>query len=231
MKKLVVIASGVAAAIGFSVAICSPAQAEPFVPCPYDPDGGVQAWQQWYDKELAKASALDAEYRTKIQTLSGAERMAYAQSVLDQSKKLEDERSHPPLSCQPLSAAASAPYFKPDPLQPVPDKPLIADSLSGPPSDATSPVDCTKLKGAYDSLGPVSNSADAAAKLNHMKIPGVSQVTGASLALCGLDAIPAAIANPTADNQQRVFDGACGAVDQFTGGIINPCGDTPVGSN
>jgi hypothetical protein len=134
--------------------------------------------------------------------------------------KIVDERDHPPQSCFPLQTVSSAPYFDPEPLQPLPEDP--APSVE-------SNVDCTKLRAAYDTLGPVTNTADAAAKLNHLKIPGLSQVTGTSLALCGLDAIPAAIQDPSLENQQRVFDGACGAVDNITNGIVDPCGDTPVG--
>ena len=99
------------------------------------------------------------------------------------------------------------------------------------PQGETAPVDCTKLRDAYDSIGPVINGADAAEKINRLRIPGVSQVTAVSLGLCGIDAIPAAINNPTPDNQQRVFDGGCGFVNQFTNGIIDVCGDTPVGSD
>lgn len=99
------------------------------------------------------------------------------------------------------------------------------------PDDGRSAVDCTKLRGAYDTLGPVINAGDAAEKINHLKIPGLSQVTGASLALCAIDAIPAAIGNPDQQNQLRVADGLCGSVNEFTSGLINLCGDTPVGSH
>ncbi|GFG48895.1 DUF732 domain-containing protein [Mycolicibacterium agri] len=96
------------------------------------------------------------------------------------------------------------------------------------PQGETSAVDCTKLKAAYDSLGPVIDTGDAVARLN--KLPGLSQVTGTSLALCAIDAVPAAINNPTRENQQRVADGTCGFISNFTSGLIDLCG-TPVGSH
>lgn len=222
MRKLCAMAIGFAAAVGFGFAISSPAQAEPFETCPYNPNGGVQAWQQWYDGKLAEAAALDQEYRAKLPTLSGGERMAYAESVLAQAKRMEAERSNIPAACTPLQPVADAPYFNPAPLAPMPETPLIVDGVA----PQQSGVDCTKLRQAYNDMGPVVNIGDAVARLN--KIPGLSQVQGTSLALCGIDAVPNAIGNPNQQNQQRVFDGACGAVGQFTNGLIDLCGDTPV---
>ena len=102
-------------------------------------------------------------------------------------------------------------------------------TVCAPAQGDSAPVDCTQLRKAYDSLGPVIDTGDAVAKLN--KLPGLSQVTGTSLGLCAIDAIPAAINNPTLENQQRVADGGCGFVSNFTSGLINLCGDTPVGSH
>lgn len=102
-------------------------------------------------------------------------------------------------------------------------------TVCAPAQGDSSPVDCTQLRKAYDSLGPVIDTGDAVAKLN--KLPGLSQVTGTSLGLCAIDAIPAAINNPTLENQQRVADGGCGFVSNFTSGLLNLCGDTPVGSH
>lgn len=128
---------------------------------------------------------------------------------------------------QTRPAAPTPIDFDPGPLPQSPDRPLVVDSYTPPSSN----VDCTKLRAAYDSLGPVTDATDAADKLNIMKVPGLSWITGTSLALCGLDAVPYAIDHPSPGNQQRVFDGACGAVDTVTSGVINPCGDTPVGSH
>lgn len=125
------------------------------------------------------------------------------------------------LACQNIQSTPLAPVELPT----QPEPPALQ------PDDGRSPVDCTKLRGAYDSLGPVLDAGDAAEKINHLKIPGLSQVTGTSLGLCMIDAIPAAIANPDQENQQRVADGFCGSVNEFTNGIINVCGDTPVGSH
>lgn len=113
------------------------------------------------------------------------------------------------------------PVARPD-LNPEPSPPTQA-------SEPSNGVDCTQLKGAYDSLGPVVDIGDAVAKLN--KMPGLSQVQGTSLALCGIDAIPNAIGNPSLENQQRVADASCGALSYFTSGIIDLCGTTPVGSH
>lgn len=236
MKKLLSTVSAAAATVGFGVVIISPAQAEPFIPCPYDP-AVPGAQMQYFNQKTAEIVAMQNAVNTKVLgPLTGPERAAWAASPeglaeVARERQVVQDRDHPPLACFSLQPVAAAPELNPPPLQPVPGSPLIDDIQSGPDSEVAAPVDCTKLRGAYDALGPVADSADAAAKLNHLKIPGISQVTGTSLALCGLDAIPAAIANPSQGNQQRVFDGACGAVDQFTGGIINPCGDTPVGSH
>jgi hypothetical protein len=152
--------------------------------------------------------------------------MAYAGEYLGQAKVTLDGHPTQPNRYAPVQLVdPSLARQDSTPLQPVQGPPVMGNDVI-PPSSA---VDCTKLRAAYDSLGPVTDTADAVAKLKKLKIPGISQVEGVSLALCGLDAIPAAINNPSPDNQQRVFDSGCGAIDEFTSGVINPCGDTPAG--
>lgn len=112
--------------------------------------------------------------------------------------------------------------------------PVARPDLSPPvqPPEANQPssgVDCTQLRDAYDSLGPVVDVGEAVGRIN--KLPGLSQVQAASLALCGIDAIPNAIANPTDANQQRVADAGCGTLNYLTNGLVNLCGDTSVGSH
>jgi hypothetical protein len=65
MKKLVATVSGVAAAIGFNIAICSPAQAEPFVRCPYDVTAGPQAQKQYFDQKTAQLAAMENDVNTR----------------------------------------------------------------------------------------------------------------------------------------------------------------------
>lgn len=230
LKKLAVVAGGIAAAIGFSLSGTVPAKAEPYVPCPFDmtTEAGRQALKQSFDNYSAQVRAIN----NKANNRPVEEREAFSKSpqgieMMARANQLIAERTQQSATCwDTLTLRAPAPVddFNPAPLDPLPDRPMIVDSYAPP----TSNVDCTKLRAAYDALGPVTDATDAAAKLNHMKIPGLSLITGISLAQCGLDAIPAAIDNPSLDNQQRVFDGACGAVDNVTNGIINPCGDTPV---
>lgn len=242
VKRLVAVVGGLAAAVGVSVAVSEPAQADPAA-CPFDmhTDAGRQALQQSFDNYTAQVAAMQKEFNDQSPTArEAALTNGEVDKALAKQKQLIDERQAQAFTCwDTLSAPPQSPMGPLLPtLDPLPDAPLderlpqptapmIVDSLG----DPQSAVDCTKLRSAYDSLGPVTSSADAVAKLNHLKIPGLSQVTGVSLGLCGLDAIPAAIENPTLGNQQRVYDGACGAVDNFTNGIINPCGDTPVGSH
>jgi hypothetical protein len=172
MIKLVATLSGAAAAIGFAVIVSPTAQADPFVPCPYDPT--VQGAQmQYFNQKTAELKAMQDDVNTRVLgPLSGPERDAWAASpagleALAQMRKIVDERDHPPQSCFPLQTVSSAPYFDPEPLQQLPEAPLIVD----PAPSVESNVDCTKLRAAYDTLGPVTNTADAAAKLNHLKIP------------------------------------------------------------
>jgi hypothetical protein len=218
VKKLVATISGVAAALAATcLAYSPPAAGGPA--CPYDMStraGQSAMGQQVLDYTQRASATHDVGDLNALNNLTYACIDGYSQQPNPQQQQYPQ-----------MQLIAPLPDFNPGPLQPVPTPPLIVDSYT-PPSSG---VDCTKLRAAYDSLGPVASTADAVAKLNHIKIPGVSQVTGTSLALCALDAIPNAIGNPSPANQQRVFDGGCGAVDEVTGGIINPCGDTTAGSN
>ncbi len=233
MKKLSTLISSAVCVVGFSVLGCPQAVSDTFGPCPYDPSDPASQ-TQYFNQKTAELVALQNDVNTRILGgMSSAEKDAWAASpagaaALAQMQKIVYDRDHPPDNCVPLQSVSALPSFNPGPLA-VPDKPLIVDSL--PDADAEAPVDCTQLRRAYDSLGPVLDTADAAAKLNHLRVPGLSQVTGLHLAMCGLDAIPAALESPSSLNQQRVFDGACGGIEQVTNGLINICGDTPVGSN
>lgn len=81
-----------------------------------------------------------------------------------------------------INAPAPMPAFNPGPLQPVQGAPQINDT--GTLQQSSSGVDCTKLRAAYDSLGPVASTADAIGKLDKLKLPGISQ-EGTSLAFAG----------------------------------------------
>ncbi|WP_131816167.1 hypothetical protein [Mycolicibacterium porcinum] len=234
MKRLIATVSSIAAALGLGVVVSSPVQAEPYG-CPFDmtTDAGKQALDQ-----------SSANFTAQIRAINNAandrpvdQREAFSKSpegiaMMAQANQLVKDRDDQRKLCfDSLALQAPAPIdFNPGPLeQPIGQGVPQIDDTNMP--ESSSNVDCTKLRAAYDTLGPVTDNADAAAKLNHLKIPGLSLITGTSLALCGLDAVPHAIDNPSPDNQQRVFDGACGAIDNISNGIINPCGDTPVGSN
>jgi hypothetical protein len=210
VKKLVAILGGVAAAIGFSAAFCPAASADPG--CPFDMS--TQQGQAAFQQAIVASSQQIGQSQ---QSYGPNGNQAAAIGDINNQRNM----SNIILACQNIQSTPLAPVQLPkEPEPPVQQ-----------PDDGRSPVDCTKLRGAYDSLGPVLDAGDAAEKINHLKIPGLSQVTGASLALCTIDAVPAAIANPDPENQRRVADGFCGSVNQFTNGIIDVCGDTPVGSN
>jgi hypothetical protein len=210
MKKLVAAVGGAAAAVAVSCVAYSPAAAADTADCP-------TMSQDFFGTQFTLQAHANAGW-TGAQTNAWRSKCGYLYGLWEtaESKQLQARQA------EELPTAAPAPQLDPQPLQPVRGAPLIGDSVQQP----SSPVDCTKLRAAYNSLGPVTSTADAVNKLNQLKIPGISQVEAASLALCSIDAIPAAIADPNQGNQQRVFDGGCGAVDEATSGIINPCGDT-----
>lgn len=234
MRRLAAVVCAGATAIGFSLPIASPVQGEPFTPCPYDP-AVLGAQMQYFNQKTAELVALQNDVNTRILgPMDGAQRDAWAaspagQAVVAQGQQIIAERDNPSPACFPLPTVSTMDAPNLGPLEPIPDRPMIVDSLPGPNDESN--VDCTQLRAAYEALGPVTDAADAAAKLSGEKIPGLNLVTGGSLAFCGLDAIPAAIANPSQRNQLRVFDGACGAVNQISMGLLDTCGDTTVGSH
>jgi hypothetical protein len=126
VKKFVATVSGVAAVIGFGVAICPPSKAAPFVPCPYDASAGPQAQKQYFDSKTAQLVAMQNDVNTRILgPLSNDQRDAWAKSpaglaALAQMTKIEQERDNLPQSCLPSQPVSSAPGVNPGPRQPAP---------------------------------------------------------------------------------------------------------------
>lgn len=207
LKHRATISVGTAALVAAWIGYSPSAGANPA--CPYDMNtqSGKDAFQQ-----AIVASSQQVGQNQQSYGPNGNQTAAIA----DINK--QRNMSNIILACQGIESTPLAPIELPK----EPEPPVAANTPS-------SGVDCTQLKGAYDSLGPVVDIGDAVAKLN--KMPGLSQVQGTSLALCGIDAIPNAIGNPSLENQQRVADAGCGAVNYFTNGLIDLCGTTPVGSN
>jgi hypothetical protein len=216
VKRLLATVGGAAAAVAVSCVAHGPAAVADTADCPI-------MSQDFFGTQFTLQQHANAGW-TAAQTNAWRSKCGYLPGLWEtaESKQLQARQA------QALPTAAPAPQLDPQPLEPVRGAPRIDDTG---PLQQHSPVDCTKLRAAYDSLGPVTSTADAVGKINHLKIPGLSQVEAVSLAECSIDAVPAAIADPSRGNQQRVFDGGCGAVNEATNGIINPCGDTPVGSH
>ena len=126
LKKLVATVCGVAAAVSFGVALCPPAQAAPFVPCPYDASAGPQAQKQYFDSKTAQLVAMQNDVNTRVLgPLSNDQRDAWAKSpaglaALAQMRKIEDERDNLPPSCSPSQPVSSASHSNPAPAQPAP---------------------------------------------------------------------------------------------------------------
>lgn len=184
MKKLVATVSGVAAAIGFGVAICSPAQAEPFVPCPYDPTvPGAQ--MQYFNQKTAQLVAMQHDVNTRILgPLSNPERDAWAASPaglaeIARENQVVNERDHPPQSCTPLQPVSGAPYFDPGgPLQPVQGPPVMGNDIQ--PTDHS----CADLNTAWEKAGKLPDGADLLLAIK--KLPGFGDVKAGELIGCGI---------------------------------------------
>lgn len=224
-RPVAVIVGGFASILVASYIVYAPAAGA----APECPFFSHEAYAAAVRKNVDEVRARDL-YGKNLDTVSPEDRAAMER--IDRESREWTAACYPPggTTIAPrLGLPDAVPAFDPEPLEPGPKPPLIVDSIDNSataPGPATSPVDCTKLREAYSALGPVVTVGDAVAKLN--KVPGFSQVQGASLLLCGLDAVPAALGNPSPENQQRIYEGLCGGIAYFTNGIFDGCGDTPV---
>lgn len=225
MKRLVATVGGVAAAIGFSFPICSPAQAEPFVPCPYDVTAGPQAKRQYFNQKTAELVAMQNDVNTRVLgPLSDAERDAWAASPAGQAETAREnqvvqERDNPPQSCFPLQSVGSAPpYFDPEPLQPVQGPPVIGNDVQ--PADHS----CADLNRAWEQAGKLPDGADLLLAIK--KLPGFGDVKAGQLIGCG---IGQTIAGSPGDADIGMCNGVA-ALNPIPF-APNPCPALGVGSN
>lgn len=215
VKRLVATLGAVTAAIGFGMPICPPAQADPFVRCPYDPSvPGAQ--MQYINQKTAQLIAFENDVNTRILgPLSNAQRDAFAKSpagleILAKGRQIEEERDNLPQSCFPLPTAASAPpYFNPQPLQPVQKPPVLGNDIQ--PANHS----CADLNSAWEKAGKLSAGADLLLAIK--KLPGFGDVEAGQLIGCG---IGQTIAGSPGDANVGMCNGVA-ALDPIP--LPNPC--------